>query len=102
MWLLLPLHKIMDALLPRWVLLKRVCFADSSCAAYFFGTGVERGDSDACTDGIQLTSQVDTSCNVKCAAGYSQTGGSTVVTCASDASNGDGVTATLTCQGELQ
>ena len=32
---------------------------ENKCAAYNFGTGLVGGDSDACTAGIQLTTNTD-------------------------------------------
>ena len=57
------------------------------------------GQTDGCTDGIELNTHTDTSCTVACDAGYSTASGSSTVTCAADAADGDSATVDITCAG---
>ena len=72
---------------------------ENTCAAFNFPDSVEGGDTNPCTNGIQLkTTSGTTTCNVKCKAGY--TGSTTTVTCASDAVEGASADSTVSCSGE--
>ena len=73
-----------------------VC-TESKCAAYSFGTGLVANETDGCSSGIQLTTNSDTSCAVKCDStnGYvAQTG---TITCSSTASEGDATSGEPSC-----
>merc|ERR1711871_1737012 len=70
---------------------------ENTCAMYNFGPGVVGGQTDGCYDGIQLTTHTDTTCTVACDSGYSLASGSTTVTCAADATDGDSTTSGITC-----
>ena len=43
---------------------------ENRCAPYNYGLGVTSGTEDPCTDGIRLSTNTDSSCNVRCADGY--------------------------------
>ena len=62
---------------------------ENKCAAYNFGTGLMGGDSDACTAGIQLTTNTDSSCGVKCDTGSGYAPQTGTVSCSSSANEGE-------------
>ena len=84
---------------PSAPILTSQCLSENTCAAFNFPDSVEGGDTNPCTNGIQLkTTSGTTTCNVKCKAGY--TGSTTSVTCASDAVEGASADSTVSCSGE--
>ena len=75
-------------------------FTEVQCPAYVqFPTGVEGGSSDPCKPAasFQLSSTTDSSCSLKCKAGYEQKGGkgTSTLKCGKDGK----LSGALTCTG---
>ena len=73
-----------------------VC-VENSCSRVVFGTGVAAGYADGCVDGGALTAHTNSSCSVRCAAGFVQSGGTATVACGSSAAHGAAPTGGLEC-----
>ena len=58
-----------------------VC-VENTCEPHNFGPHVVSGQTDGCSDGIQLSAHTDPTCTVACDSGYSIHSGSTTVSCA--------------------
>lgn len=72
-----------------------VSCAEIFCDAYVLPSNVVGGDTDPCSNAIQLSTHTDTSCNVKCQSGYSGT--PTTISCPIDASSGQSPIGSISC-----
>ena len=68
---------------------------ENRCSAIDLGTQLTGGDSDPCSQDLRLTTNSDTTCNVKCYNGYEGPGGT--FTCSSGANDGDAPTGSTSC-----
>lgn len=76
-----------------------------ACAPFKFLAGVVPGDNDGCSSGLVLTTQNDSSCQVKCDDGYSDKAGkgarSRTVECGPTSANGSKSTGGVSCAENL-